>query len=265
MTHSGFALAHALVLPDGAPWGGLVILHGAGSHKETHADMARRGRAAGLAAVRSTCAATARAAARWTAARSRTSPTAAALLPPGLPIALRGSSMGGYLALVGARAGRRGRRRRDLPGASGAGCARGLAHRALRGSRPTRPRSRRSSPPPARRARSPGALDPGAAPARRGRRASCRWQAPARSRPSCAIRPHGWSCCPAATTARSSTTRAAGRAVRVARCAAAARGCWPTRVGPRGRHAARGLLAQRAASQAPPPTIIARRGPTAGA
>jgi pimeloyl-ACP methyl ester carboxylesterase len=52
MTHSGFALAHALDRPDADAWAGLVILHGAGSRKENHADMARAAAAAGLATVR---------------------------------------------------------------------------------------------------------------------------------------------------------------------------------------------------------------------
>ncbi|MDQ3849345.1 MAG: alpha/beta hydrolase, partial [Actinomycetota bacterium] len=47
--HDG--LAYALHLPDGAPRGGVVILHGAGSSKESHFDFARRCRAAGLAAI----------------------------------------------------------------------------------------------------------------------------------------------------------------------------------------------------------------------
>src|SRR5918999_2984500 len=44
-------LAYSLWLPDGDPWAGLVILHGAGSCKESHHDFARAARSAGLAAV----------------------------------------------------------------------------------------------------------------------------------------------------------------------------------------------------------------------
>ena len=51
MTHSASALAHLLDLPASEPWGGLVILHGAGSRKENHADMAAAATAAGLARV----------------------------------------------------------------------------------------------------------------------------------------------------------------------------------------------------------------------
>jgi pimeloyl-ACP methyl ester carboxylesterase len=96
--HEG--LAYALFLPAGAADGGVVILHGAGSCKERHFDFARACRAADLAAVvfdqrghgDSQGALDGRAAADVAAM--------AAVLPAGLPIGLRGSSMGGYLALV---------------------------------------------------------------------------------------------------------------------------------------------------------------------
>src|SRR5919198_1509591 len=44
-------LSYALFTPDDAPLGGVVIVHGAGSCKESHFDFARACRAAGLAAV----------------------------------------------------------------------------------------------------------------------------------------------------------------------------------------------------------------------
>src|SRR3954465_11652335 len=44
-------LAYSLWLPDGDPWAGLVIIHGAGSSKESHHDLARAARSAGLSAV----------------------------------------------------------------------------------------------------------------------------------------------------------------------------------------------------------------------
>ncbi|HVP02498.1 MAG TPA: alpha/beta fold hydrolase [Solirubrobacteraceae bacterium] len=99
-------LAYALFLPPGPPRGGVVVLHGAGSCKESHYDFARRCRTYGFAAVAfdqrghgaSEGALDARAAADIAAM--------AELLPPGVPRALRGSSMGGYLALVGAEAAR---------------------------------------------------------------------------------------------------------------------------------------------------------------
>src|SRR4029453_5982211 len=48
-THDG--LAYALFLPDGEPDVGVVILHGAGSAKESHFDFARGCRAEGMAAL----------------------------------------------------------------------------------------------------------------------------------------------------------------------------------------------------------------------
>src|SRR5215218_9402537 len=47
--HEG--LAYALFMPDGEPSAGVVILHGAGSAKESHFDFARVARTRGLAAV----------------------------------------------------------------------------------------------------------------------------------------------------------------------------------------------------------------------
>ncbi len=104
MTDSAFALAHAHDRPDGDPWGGLVILHGAGSRKENHADMARAAAAAGLAAVRFDMRGHGESGGLLDGRAIEDVAAAAALLPPGLPVALRGSSMGGYLALVGAPA-----------------------------------------------------------------------------------------------------------------------------------------------------------------
>jgi uncharacterized protein len=95
-------LAYALFVPDEQPLGGVVILHGAGSCKENHFDFARALRAAGMAAVAfdqrghgaSDGALDGRAVADVA--------TMASALPPGAPLGLRGSSMGGYLALVAA-------------------------------------------------------------------------------------------------------------------------------------------------------------------
>jgi uncharacterized protein len=102
MTHSAFALAHARDLPDAEPWGGLVILHGAGSRKENHADMARAAAAAGLAVVRYDMRGHGESGGIFDGRAIEDVAGAAALLPAGLPVALRGSSMGGYLALVAA-------------------------------------------------------------------------------------------------------------------------------------------------------------------
>jgi pimeloyl-ACP methyl ester carboxylesterase len=104
MTHPSPALAHALDAPAGAPWGGLVILHGAGSRKENHADMARAAARAGLAVVRFDMRGHGETGGMLDGRAVEDVAAAAALLPPGLPVALRGSSMGGYLALVAAAA-----------------------------------------------------------------------------------------------------------------------------------------------------------------
>jgi uncharacterized protein len=95
-------LAYALFVPDEQPLGGVVIVHGAGSCKENHFDFARALRAAGMAAVAfdqrghgaSEGALDGRAVADMA--------TMASALPTGAPLGLRGSSMGGYLALVAA-------------------------------------------------------------------------------------------------------------------------------------------------------------------
>jgi pimeloyl-ACP methyl ester carboxylesterase len=102
MTHSAFALAHLLDLPEGEPWGGMVILHGAGSRKENHADMAAAAAASGLAVVRYDMRGHGETGGLLDGRALDDVAAAAALLPSGLPFALRGSSMGGYLALVAA-------------------------------------------------------------------------------------------------------------------------------------------------------------------
>jgi pimeloyl-ACP methyl ester carboxylesterase len=102
MTHSAAALAYLLDMPAGAPWGGLVILHGAGSRKENHADMAAAAAAAGLATVRFDMRGHGETGGLLDGRALDDVAEAAALLPDGLPLALRGSSMGGYIALVAA-------------------------------------------------------------------------------------------------------------------------------------------------------------------
>jgi uncharacterized protein len=103
MTHSAEALAHLVDMPRVAPWGGLVILHGAGSRKENHADMAWAAAAAGLAVVRYDMRGHGESGGMLDGRALDDVAAAAELLPPGLPLALRGSSMGGYLALVAAQ------------------------------------------------------------------------------------------------------------------------------------------------------------------
>ena len=48
-THDG--LAYGLFLPEGEPAAGVVVLHGAGSTKESHFDFCRLLRESGLAAL----------------------------------------------------------------------------------------------------------------------------------------------------------------------------------------------------------------------
>jgi len=101
-------LAYSLWLPEGDPWAGVVILHGAGSCKESHHDFARAARSAGLSAV---CFDQRGHGASPGALDGRVLEDVAAMadLLGAVPLCLRGSSMGGYLAIlaaarVGARA-----------------------------------------------------------------------------------------------------------------------------------------------------------------
>ncbi len=95
--HDG--LAYALYLPDGEPRGSVLILHGAGSRKESHLDFARRCRAAGLAALAFDMRGHGDSGGALDGRMVDDVGTMAALLPAG-PLGLRGSSMGGWLALV---------------------------------------------------------------------------------------------------------------------------------------------------------------------
>jgi len=103
----GVAYSLWLPRPAPAPRGGIVIVHGAGSCKDNHHDYARAALAAGFAAIafdqRGHGASEGPMDGRAiqdvgaVAARLRS-----AIGDPRAPIALRGSSMGGYLALVAA-------------------------------------------------------------------------------------------------------------------------------------------------------------------
>jgi pimeloyl-ACP methyl ester carboxylesterase len=127
--HEG--LAFALFVPATAPIGSVVVLHGAGSCKESHFDFARACRADGLAALcfdmrghgESEGALDHRAVSDVASiaglARERVGADA---------VALRGSSMGGYLALVAAAA-VGARAVVAICPASAAGMARGLRER----------------------------------------------------------------------------------------------------------------------------------------
>ena len=94
-------LAYSLWLPDGDPWAGLVILHGAGSCKESHHDFARAARSAGLAAVCFDQRGHGASAGALDGRLLHDVGTVAALLGD-VPLALRGSSMGGYVAILAA-------------------------------------------------------------------------------------------------------------------------------------------------------------------
>jgi alpha-beta hydrolase superfamily lysophospholipase len=101
--HDG--LAYALFLPEETPRAGVVICHGAGSAKESHFDFARTARDRGLAAL---------------AYDARGHGRSAGSLGPGLAgdalamcdlmrtyapaVALRGSSLGGFTAIMAAAA-----------------------------------------------------------------------------------------------------------------------------------------------------------------
>lgn len=101
-------LAYALWLPrdepsaaNGGQPGGVVILHGAGSAKESHYDFARVVRAAGMAAVAFDLRGHGESDGALGGQVLDDVASMAALLPAG-PRALRGSSMGGYFALAAA-------------------------------------------------------------------------------------------------------------------------------------------------------------------
>ncbi len=97
--HAG--LAYVQWLPAGPPRGGILILHGAGSGKESHADFGRAARAAGFAALAFDLRGHGESDGPMDARVLDDVAAMAALLPPG-PLALRGSSLGGFLAIAAA-------------------------------------------------------------------------------------------------------------------------------------------------------------------
>ena len=103
-THDG--LAYALFLPDGDPDVGVVILHGAGSAKESHFDFARGCRADGMAALAYDARGHGRSEGRFGPAAFDDALLMADLLRSHAPkVAFRGSSMGGWQAIHAAAAG----------------------------------------------------------------------------------------------------------------------------------------------------------------
>ena len=103
--HAG--LAYTLWLPTGAPRGGVVILHGAGSCKESHHDFARRLIADGFAAIAFDQRGHGESDGPMDGRILQDVASIADVLrsacePSELPVALRGSSMGGAFALLAA-------------------------------------------------------------------------------------------------------------------------------------------------------------------
>jgi alpha-beta hydrolase superfamily lysophospholipase len=93
-------LAYALFLPDGEPDVGVVILHGAGSAKESHFDFARGCRADGMAALAFDARGHGRSEGSFGPSAFDDVLAMAELLRTYAPkIALRGSSMGGWQAI----------------------------------------------------------------------------------------------------------------------------------------------------------------------
>jgi uncharacterized protein len=92
-------LAYALFAGADGAAGGVVVLHGAGSCKENHFDFARQLQAAGLTAVAFDQRGHGESDGALGASVLDDVATIARLLPPG-PVALRGSSMGGFVALM---------------------------------------------------------------------------------------------------------------------------------------------------------------------
>lgn len=100
--HDG--LAFSRWLPAGEPWAGLLVLHGASSCKENHHDMARAARDAGMAAVCGDLRGHGASEGDLDARVLDDVGALATLLPDGVPGAVRGSSMGGALAILAAAA-----------------------------------------------------------------------------------------------------------------------------------------------------------------
>jgi len=97
-SHDG--LAYALFLPEDEPRAGVVILHGAGSAKESHFDFARGCRADGIAALAYDARGHGRSGGRFgPGALDDVQAMVELLRAHAGPVALRGSSMGGFQAI----------------------------------------------------------------------------------------------------------------------------------------------------------------------
>jgi alpha-beta hydrolase superfamily lysophospholipase len=95
-------LAWARFAPQSTPRGALLILHGAGSSKESHYDFARLARASGWCALCFDARGHGESEGVLGAGVLGDLRAMAGELPAGVPLALRGSSLGGYLAIVAA-------------------------------------------------------------------------------------------------------------------------------------------------------------------
>src|SRR3954466_5563121 len=101
--HDG--LSYALFLPEAAPRAGVVICHGAGSAKESHYDFARTARDRGLAALAYDARGHGRSAGSLGPGLAGDALAMCDLLREHAPaVALRGSSLGGFTAIMAAAA-----------------------------------------------------------------------------------------------------------------------------------------------------------------
>lgn len=100
--HRHDGLAYELALPEGDARGGVVVLHGAGSCKENHRDFAQACAAAGLAALVFDQRGHGASEGALDARAFDDVAAMASLLPGDGPVFLRGSSMGGFVALAAA-------------------------------------------------------------------------------------------------------------------------------------------------------------------
>jgi pimeloyl-ACP methyl ester carboxylesterase len=97
-------LSYALFEPAGAAVGGVVVLHGADSAKESHYDFARLLRSSGIAAVCFDARGHGESTGPMDASAVDDVVTMRSLLPADRPVGLRGSSMGGWMAIAAASA-----------------------------------------------------------------------------------------------------------------------------------------------------------------
>ena len=93
-------LSYALFLPDGEPVAGVVVMHGAGSAKESHFDFARGCRAEGMAALAYDAPGHGRSAGAFGPGALDDALAMVDVMRSHAPrVALRGSSMGGFQAI----------------------------------------------------------------------------------------------------------------------------------------------------------------------